>query len=42
MNKDKWESTTKLLVEQGAMKKNIDVSAAFSDKFLPGAAPLKR
>ncbi len=29
MTKAKWESTTKLLVEQGAMKQNIDVSAAF-------------
>lgn len=42
MTKAKWESTAKLLVEQGAMKQNIDVSAAFTDKFLTGASPLKR
>src|SRR6267378_1328952 len=36
MTKAKWESTAKLLVEQGAMKQNIDVSAAFTDKFLTG------
>jgi hypothetical protein len=42
MTKAKWESTAKLLVEQGAMKQNIDVSAAFTDKFLTAASPLKR
>jgi len=42
MTKTKWESTAKLLVEQGAMKQNIAVSAAFTDKFLTGASPLKR
>ena len=42
MTKTNWERTTKILVDQGAMKKNIDVSAAFTDKFLSGANPLKR
>jgi NitT/TauT family transport system substrate-binding protein len=41
MTKTYWERTTKILVDQGAMKKNIDVSAAFTDKFLSGANPLK-
>ena len=42
MTKDDWEKTTKILVDQGAMKQSIDVSKAFTDKYLPGAKPLKR
>jgi NitT/TauT family transport system substrate-binding protein len=42
MTKEKWEKTTKILVDQGAMKKAINVDAAFSDKFLSGAKPLKQ
>ena len=42
MTKDKWEKTTKILVDQGAMKKAINVDAAFTDKFLSGAKPLKQ
>jgi NitT/TauT family transport system substrate-binding protein len=42
MTKDKWAKTTKTLLDQGAMKDAIDVAAAFSDKYLAAAAPLKR
>jgi NitT/TauT family transport system substrate-binding protein len=42
MNKATWESTTKILVDQGTMKQNIDVSAAFTDKYLASANTLKR
>lgn len=42
MTNDKWEKTTKILLDQGAMKQAIKVDAAFSDKFLAGAKPLKR
>lgn len=42
MNKATWESTTKILLDQGSMKQPIDVSAAFTDKYLTGANALKR
>jgi NitT/TauT family transport system substrate-binding protein len=42
MTKDYWEKTTKILVDQGAMKQSIDVSKAFTDKYLAAAKPLKR
>ena len=42
MTKDYWEKTTKILLDQGAMKQSIDVSKAFTDKYLLGAKPLKR
>ena len=42
MTKDKWEKTSTLLVEQGAMKQAISADAAFTGKFLSGAKPLKR
>jgi NitT/TauT family transport system substrate-binding protein len=42
MEKGYWEKTNKILVDQGAMKQSINVDLAFTDKFLPGAHPLKR
>jgi NitT/TauT family transport system substrate-binding protein len=42
MEKGYWEKTNKILVDQGAMKQSINVDLAFTDKFLPGANPLKR
>lgn len=42
MTKAYWEKTTKILLDQGAMKQAINVDAAFTDKFLTGANPLKR
>lgn len=42
MNKATWESTTKILLDQGTMKQPIDISAAFTDKYLTGANALKR
>ena len=42
MTKANWEKTTKILLDQGAMKRAINVDAAFTDKFLTGAKPLKR
>jgi NitT/TauT family transport system substrate-binding protein len=42
MNQDYWEKTNKILVEQGAMKQAIDVSKAFTDKYLTPANPLKQ
>lgn len=42
MTKAYWEKTTKILLDQGAMKRAINVDAAFTDKFLTGAKPLKR
>lgn len=42
MTKDTWEKTTKILLDQGAMKQAINVDAAFTDKFLAAAKPLKR
>ncbi len=42
MTADYWEKTTKILLDQGAMKQAIKVDAAFTDKFLSGAKPLKR
>jgi NitT/TauT family transport system substrate-binding protein len=42
MTKTYWESTTKILLDQGTMKQPIDVSAAFTDKYLTGANALKR
>jgi NitT/TauT family transport system substrate-binding protein len=42
MTTDYWEKTTKILLDQGAMKQAIKVDAAFTDKFLSGAKPLRR
>jgi NitT/TauT family transport system substrate-binding protein len=42
MNQDTWQKTVKILVDQGAMKGNIDASKAFTDKYLAKASPLKR
>jgi NitT/TauT family transport system substrate-binding protein len=42
MTKDAWEKTTKILLDQGAMKQAINVEAAFTDKYLKGANALKR
>jgi NitT/TauT family transport system substrate-binding protein len=42
MTKDKWEKTSTLLVQQGAMKQAINAEAAFTDRFLTAAKPLKR
>jgi NitT/TauT family transport system substrate-binding protein len=42
MTKEKWASTAQILLDQGAMKTAIDVDAAFSDKFVAGAKPLKQ
>lgn len=42
MTKDAWASTTKILLEQGAMKQAIKVDAAFNTKYLSAAKALKR
>lgn len=42
MTKDAWGKTTKILLDQGAMKQAINVEAAFTDKYLKGANALKR
>jgi len=42
MTKDGWEKTTKILLDQGAMKQPIKVEAAFDDKYLKNANALKR
>jgi NitT/TauT family transport system substrate-binding protein len=42
MTKDYWAKTTKILLSQGAMKQDIKVDAAFTDKFLTKANALKR
>ena len=42
MTKDGWSKTTKTLLDQNAMPKAIDVSAAFNDKYLSGANALKQ
>jgi NitT/TauT family transport system substrate-binding protein len=42
MTKNAWASTTKILLDQGVMKRPIDVDAAFNDKFLGAANALKR
>jgi len=42
MTNDYWEKTTKILLDQGAMKQAIKVEAAFTDKYLAVAKPLKR
>lgn len=42
MTKDGWSKTTKILLDQGAMKKAIDIDAAFNDKYLASANALKR
>ena len=42
MTKEKWASTAKILLDQGAMSTAINVDAAFSDKFVAGAKPLKQ
>jgi NitT/TauT family transport system substrate-binding protein len=42
MTKEKWASTAKILLDQGAMTTPINVDAAFNDKFVAGAKPLKQ
>ncbi|MGA8003960.1 MAG: ABC transporter substrate-binding protein, partial [Pseudolabrys sp.] len=42
MTKDGWSKTTKILLDQGAMKKAIDIDAAFNDKYLASANALKQ
>jgi NitT/TauT family transport system substrate-binding protein len=42
MTKASWETTAKTLLDQGAMKQAIDVNAAFTDRFVSGANPVKR
>jgi len=42
MTAEKWQQTTKILLDQGAMKQAIKVDAAFTDKFITAAKPLKR
>jgi NitT/TauT family transport system substrate-binding protein len=42
MTKDGWSKTTKILLDQGAMKQAINVDATFNDKYLIGANALKR
>jgi NitT/TauT family transport system substrate-binding protein len=42
MTKEKWASTAKILLDQGAMTTAINVDAAFNDKFVAGAKPLKQ
>ena len=42
MTKDKWEKTTAILLDQGAMKQAINVDAAFANQFVVAAKPLKR
>ncbi len=42
MTKDAWASTTKILLEQGAMKQAVNVDAAFNTKYLSAAKALKR
>ncbi|MBK5957375.1 hypothetical protein CCR97_04020 [Rhodoplanes elegans] len=42
MSKEAWESTTKTLLDQGAMKQPIDVSAAFAGQFVKAANALRR
>ena len=42
MTKDGWAKTTKILLDQGAMKTAIDLDATFNDKYLAGANALKQ
>jgi NitT/TauT family transport system substrate-binding protein len=42
MTHDGWTITSKILVEQGAMKQAINVDTAFTDKYLTNANALKR
>jgi NitT/TauT family transport system substrate-binding protein len=42
MTKDGWSKTTKILLDQGAMKQAINVDATFNDKYLVGANAPKR
>jgi len=42
MTKEAWEKTTKILLDQGAMKQPIKVEAAFDDKYVKNANALKR
>jgi NitT/TauT family transport system substrate-binding protein len=42
MTKDAWEKTTRILLEQSAMPRAINVDAAFTNKFLKGTNALKR
>jgi NitT/TauT family transport system substrate-binding protein len=42
MTRDAWASTIKILLDQGVMKKPINVDAAFNDKFVGAANALKR
>jgi NitT/TauT family transport system substrate-binding protein len=42
MNQDTWQKTVKILVDQGAMKGDIDASKAFTDKYFAAAKAVKR
>jgi NitT/TauT family transport system substrate-binding protein len=42
MTSAKWTATTRTLLDQGAMKQPIDVAAAFTERFVAGAKPIKR
>jgi NitT/TauT family transport system substrate-binding protein len=42
MDLDTWQKTIKILVDQGAMKSNIDAAKAFTDKYVAAAKPLKQ
>ncbi len=42
MNAETWQKTVKILLDQGAMKGNIDATKAFTDKYLIAAKPLKQ
>jgi NitT/TauT family transport system substrate-binding protein len=42
MTRAGWDSTTKTLLDQGALKQPIDVPAAFTDRFVGAAKPLRR
>ncbi len=42
MTLEAWSATAKVLREQGVLKKDIDLEAAFSNRFVLAANPLKR
>ncbi|WP_119272520.1 ABC transporter substrate-binding protein [Taklimakanibacter deserti] len=42
MTLDTWTATAKVLRDQGVMKKDIDLEAAFSNRFILAAKPLKK
>jgi NitT/TauT family transport system substrate-binding protein len=42
MTKDGWSKTAKILLDQGAMPKPIQIETAFSDKYLSAANALKQ